>query len=164
MVGPASRRSVLFRSGGTPVPPQQAQSELKNPFSPKIVDQTSLLPVINTVRSGQICHGGPHMATSRLSDVVQHLRKVILLRDGAGLTDGQLLESYIVNREDVAFAALVRRHAPMVWGCAGAFCTITRTRKMLSRRSSTCWSAKRLRLCRVIWRRTGFTVSLTRRP
>jgi RNA polymerase sigma factor (sigma-70 family) len=56
------------------------------------------------------------MATSRLSDVVQHLRKVILLRDGAGLTDGQLLESYLVNREDVAFAALVRRHAPMVWG------------------------------------------------
>jgi len=56
------------------------------------------------------------MATSRLSDVVQHLRRVILLRDGAGRTDGQLLESFIVERDEACFAALVRRHAPMVWG------------------------------------------------
>jgi RNA polymerase sigma factor (sigma-70 family) len=56
------------------------------------------------------------MATSRLSEVVQHLRRVILLRDGAGLTDGQLLEFFIANRDEAAFSALVRRHAPMVWG------------------------------------------------
>ncbi|HYV36173.1 MAG TPA: RNA polymerase sigma factor [Gemmataceae bacterium] len=56
------------------------------------------------------------MATSRLSEVVQHLRKVVLLRDGGGLSDGQLLESFVAHRDEDAFAALVRRHAPMVWG------------------------------------------------
>jgi RNA polymerase sigma factor (sigma-70 family) len=54
------------------------------------------------------------MATSPMSGVIQHLRGV--LRDGAGLTDGQLLEEYIGRRDDAAFAALVRRHGPMVWG------------------------------------------------
>jgi RNA polymerase sigma factor (sigma-70 family) len=56
------------------------------------------------------------MGISRLSEVVQHLRKVILLRDGAGLTDGQLLDYFIANRDEAAFSALLRRHAPMVWG------------------------------------------------
>jgi RNA polymerase sigma factor (sigma-70 family) len=34
----------------------------------------------------------------------------------AGLTDGQLLERYVSRREEAALAALVRRHAPLVWG------------------------------------------------
>src|SRR5579871_4530002 len=56
------------------------------------------------------------MATSQLNGVIQHLRNAVLLRDGAGLTDGQLLEDYISLRDEGAFAALVRRHSPMVWG------------------------------------------------
>jgi RNA polymerase sigma factor (sigma-70 family) len=56
------------------------------------------------------------MATSQTSVVIQHLRRAVLLRDGAGLTDGQLLEDYIGRREKAALAALVRRHGPMVWG------------------------------------------------
>jgi RNA polymerase sigma factor (sigma-70 family) len=56
------------------------------------------------------------MANDRMSEVIQHLRTAILLRDGAGLTDGQLLEDYISRREEAALAALVRRHGPMVWG------------------------------------------------
>src|SRR5205085_9860378 len=56
------------------------------------------------------------MATSQMSDVIQHLRRTVLLRDGAGLTDGQLLEDYINRRDEAALAALVRRHGPMVWG------------------------------------------------
>ncbi len=54
------------------------------------------------------------MATSQMSGVIQHLRSI--LRDAAGLTDGQLLEDYISRRDEAAFAALVRRHGPMVWG------------------------------------------------
>src|SRR5262249_42030389 len=46
--------------------------------------------------------------------VMQHLRTI--LRDGVGLTDGKLLEDYISRRDEAAFAALVRRHGPMVWG------------------------------------------------
>jgi RNA polymerase sigma factor (sigma-70 family) len=56
------------------------------------------------------------MATSQISGVIQHLRRTVLLRDGAGLTDGQLLEDYLSRRDEAALAALVRRHGPMVWG------------------------------------------------
>ena len=56
------------------------------------------------------------MATSQPSDVSQLLRKMVLLRDGVGLTDRQLLEDYISRRDEAALAALVHRHGPMVWG------------------------------------------------
>jgi RNA polymerase sigma factor (sigma-70 family) len=56
------------------------------------------------------------MATSQISGVIQHLRRAALLRDGAGLTDGELLENFISRRDEAALAALVRRHGPMVWG------------------------------------------------
>src|SRR5437867_7949034 len=56
------------------------------------------------------------MATSQMSGVIQHLRRAVLLRDGAGLTDGQLLADYVHQRDEAALAALVRRHGPMVWG------------------------------------------------
>ena len=56
------------------------------------------------------------MATSQLNGVVRHLRRIALVRDGAGLTDGQLLEHFVASREEVAFEALVRRHGPMVLG------------------------------------------------
>jgi RNA polymerase sigma factor (sigma-70 family) len=56
------------------------------------------------------------MANSQLGEVLQHLRGAVLLRDGAGLTDGQLLEDYLRRRDEAALAALVRRHGPMVWG------------------------------------------------
>jgi RNA polymerase sigma factor (sigma-70 family) len=56
------------------------------------------------------------MATSRISGVIQHLRRAVLLQEGAGLTDGQLLEGFVSRRDEAALAALVRRHGPMVWG------------------------------------------------
>jgi RNA polymerase sigma factor (sigma-70 family) len=57
-----------------------------------------------------------NMANSQTSVVTQHLRTLVLLRDGAGLTDGQLLEDYLRRHDEAALAALVRRHGPMVWG------------------------------------------------
>jgi RNA polymerase sigma factor (sigma-70 family) len=56
------------------------------------------------------------MANSQMSEVVQHLRRTVLLCEGAGLTDGQLLEGFVSRRDESALAALVRRHGPMVWG------------------------------------------------
>src|SRR5258707_3053364 len=56
------------------------------------------------------------MPTGQSNGVIQHLRRAMLLRDGAGLTDGQLLEDYIGRRDEAALAALVQRHGPMVWG------------------------------------------------
>ena len=32
------------------------------------------------------------------------------------MTDGQLLECFVARRDEAAFAALVRRHGPMVLG------------------------------------------------
>src|SRR5260370_16387252 len=56
------------------------------------------------------------MATNQLQGVIQTLRGAALPAEKAALTDGQLLENYVRGREETAFAALVRRHGPMVWG------------------------------------------------
>src|SRR5256714_1844554 len=56
------------------------------------------------------------MATSEASEIIQHLRKTVLLQDGADLTDGQLLEFFLIRRDEAAMEVLVRRHGPMVWG------------------------------------------------
>jgi RNA polymerase sigma factor (sigma-70 family) len=47
--------------------------------------------------------------------VLGHLYEVVLLPPG-GPSDGQLLECFLTGREEAAFAALVRRHGPMVLG------------------------------------------------
>src|SRR5260370_41873179 len=56
------------------------------------------------------------MVSRSMHGVIQHLRKAVLVRDGAGLTDGQLLTLFIERRDEAAFEALVRRHGPMVLG------------------------------------------------
>lgn len=55
------------------------------------------------------------MATSQMNEMIQWIRRAVLDGSEADLTDGQLLESFIRNREEAAIAALVRRHGPMVW-------------------------------------------------
>src|SRR5437868_2624372 len=54
--------------------------------------------------------------TTHRSSVVQHLRRMALLQEGAGLSDEQLLDAFVVHREEAAFESLVRRHGPMVLG------------------------------------------------
>ena len=54
------------------------------------------------------------MPSSPLRVVVQQLRAAG--RDGAGRTDGELLTQFLSRRDEDALAALVERHAPMVWG------------------------------------------------
>src|SRR3954466_10480957 len=56
------------------------------------------------------------MASNQLRRVLQTLGRAALPLEGAGLSDGQLLECYVRTREEAAFAALVHRHGPMVWG------------------------------------------------
>jgi RNA polymerase sigma factor (sigma-70 family) len=56
------------------------------------------------------------MSTSRVSEVMQYLRRTAILPHGVALTDGQLLSRFVEGRDEDAFAALVRRHGPMVWG------------------------------------------------
>src|ERR1700694_4850326 len=51
-----------------------------------------------------------------MSEVIQHLRRTVFLRVGAGQTDGQLLGDFLSPRDEAALAALVWRYGPMVWG------------------------------------------------
>src|SRR6516225_9437045 len=44
-------------------------------------------------------------------ELLDHLHQT-----GGGLTDGQLLGRFVSTRDEAAFAALVRRHGPMVLG------------------------------------------------
>ena len=54
------------------------------------------------------------MPTASPSALMDRFRRAVLGRDGAGLTDGQLLDRFLRERDETAFAALVRRHGPMV--------------------------------------------------
>jgi RNA polymerase sigma factor (sigma-70 family) len=51
-----------------------------------------------------------------VSAVLDHVRRAVVERECEERTDGQLLERFVMHRDEVAFAALVRRHGPMVWG------------------------------------------------
>src|SRR5262245_8496932 len=54
------------------------------------------------------------MTTEKLARSLEDLRSALLRRDGANLTDGQLLGSFLSRRDEAAFEALLRRHGPMV--------------------------------------------------
>src|SRR5437764_63468 len=51
-----------------------------------------------------------------MSRILYHLRRSVLLQQGAGLTDGELLDAFANRQDGAAFEALVRRHGPMVLG------------------------------------------------
>jgi len=63
------------------------------------------------------------MADGRANDLLSHLRRVFMARSDAGLSDGQLLECFLSQRNEAAFATLVHRHAAMVLGvCRRVLC------------------------------------------
>src|SRR6516164_3551756 len=51
-----------------------------------------------------------------MNSVFRQLRRAALVRDLAGLTDGQLLERFTAHHDETAFEALLLRHGPMVLG------------------------------------------------
>ena len=52
---------------------------------------------------------------NRLNEVMEHLRRIMLLREGQHLSDGQLLDRFISHREAAVLEALVAKHGAMVW-------------------------------------------------
>lgn len=54
--------------------------------------------------------GGP------LQNVMNHLRALVRPRPAEGLTDAHHLERFLAERDETAFAAMVRAHGPMVRG------------------------------------------------
>jgi RNA polymerase sigma factor (sigma-70 family) len=53
---------------------------------------------------------------TRLTHLLDHLHQVLAPPGTGLLTDGQLLERFLAVGDEPSFAALVRRHGPMVWG------------------------------------------------
>jgi RNA polymerase sigma factor (sigma-70 family) len=51
-----------------------------------------------------------------MNNLLRRLRGTLLASEGAGDTDGQLLERFVTCRDRPALDLLVRRHAAMVWG------------------------------------------------
>jgi RNA polymerase sigma-70 factor (ECF subfamily) len=56
------------------------------------------------------------MATSRWDAVVQPASRVAPAQDPGRMTDGHLLQCFLARGDEAAFAELVRRHGPMVFG------------------------------------------------
>jgi RNA polymerase sigma factor (sigma-70 family) len=50
-----------------------------------------------------------------MSSITQYLHG-LALRDGGGVSDGELLSAFVRRRDEAALAALVKRHGPLVWG------------------------------------------------
>jgi RNA polymerase sigma factor (sigma-70 family) len=55
------------------------------------------------------------MAQAQLNLALRHIRKLVSAGQGKDLTDAQLLQLFIKNRDESAFAALVERHRRVVW-------------------------------------------------
>jgi RNA polymerase sigma factor (sigma-70 family) len=56
------------------------------------------------------------MGHGPLPDLVRRLRRWAAGAAPAGVTDGQLLDRFVLHRDEAAFAALLGRHGPLVWG------------------------------------------------
>ena len=56
------------------------------------------------------------MAERQTGTVLGHLRRLLGTHTADEQTDGQLLERFLVRRDETAFTALVRRHGPLVLG------------------------------------------------
>jgi RNA polymerase sigma factor (sigma-70 family) len=56
------------------------------------------------------------MHADRLRQPLKRLRRALAPADGGALPDGRLLALFVATRDEAAFAALLRRHGPMVLG------------------------------------------------
>lgn len=121
------------------------------------------------------------MSENTLAPVLRSLRKLLVRHHAEQTTDATLLERFVSTRDGEAFAALVQRHGPMVWGVCrrvlreghaaedafqAAFLVFAR--KAGSIRTSTSvagWlyrvSLRGVMLLHIVWRTLGFWRTLT---
>src|SRR5262249_58042418 len=58
----------------------------------------------------------PGMATGDTNPLLRYLRRFAATTKAQDASDGELMESFVSDRDNDAFAALFRRHGPMVLG------------------------------------------------
>src|SRR4051794_40300869 len=56
------------------------------------------------------------MASRIIQEVVRHVRRAAAPQAPATGADAELLRRFAASRDEAAFAALVGRHGPLVWG------------------------------------------------
>jgi RNA polymerase sigma factor (sigma-70 family) len=56
------------------------------------------------------------VADETLSPVLRHIQHLAALRPSEGRSDGELLRAFLAEGDQAAFAAIVRRHGPLVMG------------------------------------------------
>src|SRR5215831_11518596 len=56
------------------------------------------------------------MSSTQVGAVLRHIRQLATTRHDHEVPDRQLLERFAAHRDEAAFAALLRRHGPMVLG------------------------------------------------
>ena len=56
------------------------------------------------------------MAGADDTTIYNHLRRMLCAGALSGAPDEELLEQFVARRDEAAFAVLLRRHGPMVWG------------------------------------------------
>jgi DNA-directed RNA polymerase specialized sigma24 family protein len=61
------------------------------------------------------------MAHTQAGTILRHIRSLVDISSNKELTDAELLDRFVVHREEAAFAALVERHGRLVWGVCKHF-------------------------------------------
>jgi RNA polymerase sigma factor (sigma-70 family) len=56
------------------------------------------------------------MAAEHLNSLVRHIYRAVRRHDDEDATDAELLQRFVTQRDEAAFAALVRRYGPPVFG------------------------------------------------
>jgi RNA polymerase sigma factor (sigma-70 family) len=56
------------------------------------------------------------MSSASGGTIVNYLQRTLCAGAPAGVPDEELLGQFVARRDEIAFAALLRRHGPMVWG------------------------------------------------
>lgn len=84
------------------------------------------------------------MAGGRLKDVLRRFNRQLAAPAISEWTDRQLLEHFANRHDEMAFAALVRRHGPLVLGAGRRIFTATKMRRTCSRRPFSSWPEKLL--------------------
>src|SRR5207253_3206724 len=85
-------------------------------FSKKVM-RASSAPSCNWAEGQHVLgHLGPPMASGQFGPVIRQLRSFLGAQAARASTDGELLQKFVTDKDQSAYAGLVERYAPLVLG------------------------------------------------